>query len=69
MQTEPCALCGATAIAWYPVRSLDALTMTEQRRRLPLCEPHRAWLEGAGARGRPVGEAGRWWLDEDAASD
>jgi len=64
MQTDPCLFCGEPALAWYALRRLDTLAMTAASRRAPLCEPHRAWLASAAARGRALAGGARWFLAE-----
>lgn len=64
MQTDPCLFCGEPALAWYPLRRLDRLSMTVEQRRAPLCEPHRAWLAAAAPGGREVAGGTIWFLAE-----
>jgi hypothetical protein len=58
MQTDPCHLCLNPALERYAVVRADLAAMTEERLVVPLCEPHRRWLEEAGRRGRPDGRGG-----------
>ncbi len=64
MQIEPCRICGEPALERYAVRRAALTEMTQERRRVPLCEPHRRWLERAGLRGRTMPDGSIWWLAE-----
>ncbi len=64
MQTDPCWLCGEPALERYAVRRAAVADMSEALLRVPLCEPHRAWLERAGQRGRRLPDGSIWWLAE-----
>ncbi len=64
MQIDPCRLCGEPALAHYAVRRAGIAEMADETLRVPLCEPHRAWLEHAGERGRRLPDGSIWWLAE-----
>jgi hypothetical protein len=46
------------------VRRATIAEMATESLRVPLCEPHRRWLERAGPRGRALADGSIWWLAE-----
>ncbi len=64
MQIDPCCLCGEAALERYAVRRAAIVEMSADLSRVPLCEPHRRWLERAGPRGRTLADGSIWWLAE-----